>query len=109
MIEQVVADREVMPLAVKVNELQVDEFDALVLNLTQDVLGGFSHDDQRGGSRSEPALADRTDPAQPPFVAVVTKPKPRVAEPFLSDSRKPIPGLGFAGFVGPAYGQGALI
>ena len=79
LIEQVVADREVLPLAVKVNELQVDEFDALVLDLTQDVLGGFSHDDQRGGSRSEPALEDRTDPAQPPFVAVVTKTKARVA------------------------------
>jgi hypothetical protein len=34
----------VLPLAVQINELEVDQFDALVLDLTEDVLGGFGHD-----------------------------------------------------------------
>ena len=78
-IDQVIADREVLPFAVEVNKFQVDEFNALVLDLTQDVLDCFGHDDQVNGSRSKPALRDRKNSARTPFVAGVTKCKPRLA------------------------------
>ena len=43
LFQQVCADREVLPFAVQIGELQVDKFDAFVLDLTKDVLRGFGH------------------------------------------------------------------
>ena len=42
-LQQIGADREVLPLAVQIGEFEVDQFDAFVLDLAQDVLGGFRH------------------------------------------------------------------
>ena len=42
-LQQIGADGEVLPLAVQVSEFEVDQFDAFVLDLAQDVLGGFRH------------------------------------------------------------------
>ena len=44
LFHQVRGDREVLPLPVEINELQVDQFNAFVLDLTEDVLGGLGHD-----------------------------------------------------------------
>ena len=42
-LQQIGADRQVLPLAVQIGEFEVDQFDAFVLDLAQDVLGGFRH------------------------------------------------------------------
>ena len=44
LLHQIGVDGEVLPFAVQISELQVDQFDALVLDQAKDVLGCFGHD-----------------------------------------------------------------
>jgi hypothetical protein len=45
---------------VEVHELEVDQFDALVLDLTEDVLGGLGHDVVvEGGRVCPPGIGQR--------------------------------------------------
>ncbi len=74
-------DREVLPLPVEVYKFEVDQLDALVLDLTKDVLGCFGHDDERkmgrpGGGWPGPYGATRAC-----FVSAVTKALLGVAVP----------------------------
>ena len=43
-IDQIVADREVLPFAVQVDEFQIDQFDSLVLDLTENVVRCLGHE-----------------------------------------------------------------
>ena len=49
-LEQVGADREVLPFAVEIGEFEIDQLDAFILDLPQDVLRGFGH--KAGASRA---------------------------------------------------------
>jgi hypothetical protein len=51
LFHQIFVDREVLPLAMQIGELQVDQFDALVLDQAKDVLGSFGHDGGIWGKR----------------------------------------------------------
>ena len=43
LLKQIGAHRQVLPLAVEIGELQVDQLNAFVLDLSKDVLRGFGH------------------------------------------------------------------
>jgi hypothetical protein len=56
----------------EINELEVDQLNAFVLDLTEDVLGCFGHDEQRGGCRPECRVAGRYGSPGPHYVALAT-------------------------------------
>ena len=60
LFQQIGADRQVLPFAVQIGELEVDQFNAFVLDLTKDVLRGLGH---KGASRR--SRGDRNDPLTP--------------------------------------------
>ena len=48
LVDQVAADRQVLPLAMQVDKLEVDQLDSLLMDLTEDVLGCLGHYEQEG-------------------------------------------------------------
>ena len=44
LLEQIGADSEMLPFAMEIGELQVNQFNAFLLDLPEDVLRGFGHE-----------------------------------------------------------------